>query len=175
MQTSGAAGHAAFPAPATEEPTTAEEAMMSAMISLGRRLRPRLPGDAVDFSALPLLKTLQLHGPMRISALAGLLQLDASTVSRHARQLETRGLIARTGDPDDGRASQVTVSEHGVECLVRHAGRRQELIASVLADWPAEDREQLRVLLARFDQDLSRAAAPSPTAPAPPRPLQENP
>lgn len=174
MQTSGEAGRGALPRPGTEEPATAEEAMMSAMISLGRRLRPRLPGDAVDFSALPLLKTLQLHGPMRISTLAGLLQLDASTVSRHARQLETRGLIARTGDPDDGRASRVTVSEHGVGCLVRHAGRRQELIASVLAGWSAEDREQLRVLLTRFDQDLSRSGLPGPTAPVPSR-LQETP
>lgn len=155
------------------EPGTAEEAVMTAMVSLGRRLRPRLPGDEVDFSALPLLKTLHLSGPMRISALAGMLELDASTVSRHARHLEDLGLLERTGDPDDGRASQVTVSEHGLACLQRHAGRRQQLIASVLADWSAEDREQLRVLLARFHHDLSRADWPSLCQTTHPRTPQE--
>jgi DNA-binding MarR family transcriptional regulator len=134
---------------------------MTAMISLGRRLRPRLPGDEVDFSAVPLLKTLQRHGPMRISALAGMLELDASTVSRQARHLESRGLIARTGDPDDGRASQVTVSEEGAACLERHTARRRELIGSILADWSAEDREQLRSLLTRFQDDLDKADWPT--------------
>ena len=143
------------------EPRSAEEAVMTAMISLGRRLRSRLPGDEVDFAAVPLLKTLHRHGSMRTSALAGLLDLDASTVSRQARHLESRGLLARTGDPDDKRASQVAVSAAGAACLERHTGRRRELIGSILADWSAEDRERLRALLSRFQDDLDGADWPA--------------
>ncbi len=57
---------------------------MSLMMALGRRVRQRQPGDMVDFSAFPILKVLSHQGPMRLSALAQTLGLDASTVSRHA-------------------------------------------------------------------------------------------
>src|ERR671921_1748667 len=98
-------------------PETAEDALMSLMMALGRRLRQRQPGDVVDYSSFPLLKLLSHQGPMRLSALAAVLGLDASTVSRHARQLEDRGLIERTEDPHDGRASRVAISEAGNTCL----------------------------------------------------------
>ena len=128
---------------------------MLAMLTLGRRMRHRVAGDPLDLSALPVLKALQQHGPMRLSALAAELGLDASTISRHVRQLEDRGLIERTGDPDDGRASRVGVSEHGLSCLEQGANARRALIAQVLHDWPDEDREQLRQLLTRFHNDLT--------------------
>ncbi len=137
------------------EPATAEEAVMLAMMSLGRRMRHRAPGDQIDFSAWPVLKTLVHNGPMRLSALAAELGLDASTVSRHARQLEDRGLLERTDDPDDGRASRVAVSEHGVACLEQGAQARRAVIAAVLDAWDDRDREQLRVLLTRFYTDLN--------------------
>ena len=110
-------------------PETAEDALMSLMMALGRRMRQRQPGDVIDYSAFPILKLLTHQGPMRLSALAQVLGLDASTVSRHARQLEDRGLLERTEDPDDGRASRVAVSEHGSACL-----------AQALRDPPARDQ-----------------------------------
>jgi DNA-binding MarR family transcriptional regulator len=134
---------------------TAEDAVMALMMGLGRRMRQRLPGDEIDFTALPLLKTLHHHGPMRLSSLAAELNLDASTVSRQARHLEDRGLLERTDDPDDGRASRVMVSAQGSTCLEKGASARRELVARVLDHWPDEDREQLRVLLNRLNDDLS--------------------
>ena len=131
---------------------------MLTMMTLGRRMRHRAPGDTVDFSALPVLKALQWHGPMRLSALAAELDLDASTVSRHARQLEDRGLLERTEDPDDGRASRVAVSAHGTTCLENGAQARRAMIATVLDDWDDADREQLRLLLTRFFNDLNAPA-----------------
>lgn len=137
------------------EPATAEEAVLTAMMSLGRRLRQRFADDQIDFSSLPLLKTLQCDGPLRLSVLATRLELDASTVSRHVRHLEDRGLLVRADDPEDRRASRVTVSERGKACLEEAAKTRRAMIASVLDHWTDDDREQLRVLLTRFQGDLS--------------------
>src|SRR5919107_1359087 len=114
MQTSSTALTEPIPAP-----ETTEDALMSLMMALGRRVRQRQPGDMIDYAAFPLLKLLSHQGPMRLSGLASVLGLDASTVSRHARQLEDRGLLERTGDPDDGRASPIAVSTHGAACLTR--------------------------------------------------------
>src|SRR6476659_8079711 len=143
MQTS--IPHLAEPIPA---PETAEDALMSLMMALGRRLRQKQPGDAVDFSAFPILKLLSHQGPMRVSVLAQVLGLDASTVSRHAKQLEDRGLLERTDDPDDRRASRMTVSTAGTECLAKGFEARRGVISHALDGWTDEERETLRGLLA---------------------------
>ena len=142
-------------------PDTAEDALMSLMMALGRQLRQRQPGDAIDYSAFPVLKVLSHQGPMRLSALASALGLDASTVSRHARQLEDRGLLERTGDPDDGRASRVAVSTLGVACLAQGFETRRRLLTHALDGWTDEERETLRTLLHRLVQDLTTQPAPA--------------
>ncbi len=128
---------------------------MVAMMTLGRRMRQRLPGERLDVSALPLLRALNENGPMRLSALACQLELDASTVSRHAQHLESSGLLDRTDDPDDGRARRITLSALGRDCLEEGIARRREMVAQVLAHWTDEDREHLRVLLTRLHADLT--------------------
>lgn len=137
---------------------------MLALTSVGRRMRQRFPGEQLDFSALFLLTNLLHRGPMRLSALAAQLELDASTVSRHARHLEDRGLLERTGDPDDGRASRVMLSEHGRTCLEEGAARRRALIGQVLDRWSDADREQLRMLLTRLHHDLVHPHEPQENA-----------
>lgn len=149
MQTSSTALTEPIPAP-----ETAEDALMSLMMALGRRVRQRQPGDAIDYSAFPILKLLSHQGPMRLSGLASVLGLDASTVSRHARQLEDRGLIERTEDPDDGRASRVAISEMGNTCLAKGFETRRQLMTHALDGWTDEERETLRTLLHRLVQTL---------------------
>ncbi|HSE71858.1 MAG TPA: MarR family transcriptional regulator [Nocardioidaceae bacterium] len=146
------------------EPETAEEAVMLAMLSVGKRMRQRQPGEELELSGLAVLKTLLHQGPMRLSVLAAQLELDASTVSRHARHLEDRGLLERAGDPDDGRASRVALTASGRECLEKGAARRRAMIGRVLDGWSAEDREQLRVLLSRLYLDLSTPQHPQENA-----------
>ena len=119
---------------------------MLAMARLGKRLRQRTAGD-LDFSTFILLKTVAHLGPMRLSALAAELDLDASTVSRHVKSLEDRGLLARTGDPDDGRAFRVALSDDGNARIEEAAAHRRELIGSLVGDWSDQDREDLRRLL----------------------------
>jgi DNA-binding MarR family transcriptional regulator len=135
-------------------PETAEDALMSLMMALGRRMRQRQPGDEIDYSAFPLLKLLSHQGPMRLSTLAAVLGLDASTVSRHARQLEDRGLLERTLDPDDRRASRVAVSEQGNACLAKGFETRKQLMTHALDGWTDEERDTLRTLLDRLVQTL---------------------
>jgi DNA-binding MarR family transcriptional regulator len=140
---------------AYDEPATAEDAVMVTLARLGRRMRQRMPGEELDFPAILLLKAL-LPGPLRLSSLAAALDLDASTVSRQVRHLEDRGLLERTSDPDDGRASQVALSAEGRIRLEHGARRRRDLVGQLLEDWPDADREQLRTLLSRLLGELDQ-------------------
>ena len=136
------------------EPATAEEAVLMATIRVGRRMRQRLPGEELEFSLIALLKALAHRGALRLTDLAAVLDLDASTVSRHVRTLEERGLVARTTDPDDGRATRLALTDDGRERLEAGAARRRALIAELLEDWTPEDRETLRRLLTRLADDV---------------------
>ena len=136
------------------EPETAEDAVMSLM-ALGRRLRQRQPGDLIDYSSFPILKLLSHQGPMRLSAVAQVLGLDASTVSRHVKQLEDRGLLERTSDPDDRRASRIALADAGHRTLGDHFARRKDLITNALEGWSDADRDSLRTLLDRLNQEVT--------------------
>ena len=140
-----------------ESPATAEDAVMGTLMTLGRRMRARMPNDTLDFSVVPILKVLGTCGAMRLSSLASVLELDASTVSRHVKQLEDHGFLHRTSDPDDGRASQIAVTDAGRAALLEHVSRRKALIAAALESWDAADREALRSILDRFNHEMSKA------------------
>lgn len=160
MQSSTPLVETAGPAPTVSdrvpEPASVEDALMAAMARIGKRLRQRTAGDEsdVDFPTFILLKTVAHLGPMRLSALAAELSLDASTVSRHVKSLEDAGLLERSTDPDDGRAFQVALSPEGTARIEAAGARRRELIGSLLADWNDQDREDLRRLLHQLTLSL---------------------
>ncbi|QNN51644.1 MarR family winged helix-turn-helix transcriptional regulator [Nocardioides mesophilus] len=138
----------------TPEPATVEDAVMLALVRVGQRLRQRLPGEDLEFTSIPLLKALQHRGPLRVSTLAEHLHLDASTVSRHVRSLEDRGMLERATDPDDGRASRVAISALGLSRVEAGSARRRALLGEAIAAWDDTDRETLRRLLYRLASDI---------------------
>jgi DNA-binding MarR family transcriptional regulator len=140
-----------------ESPATAEDAVMGTLIALGRRMRQKMADDTLDFSLVPILKVLAGCGPLRLSSLAANLELDASTVSRHVKQLEEHGYLGRTIDPDDGRASRIALTDAGRVALDQHIARRKALIAAALDDWSDSDRESLRTILDRLNRRLVNA------------------
>ena len=124
--------------------------MLYALMTIGRLLRQRIQGDGLDPGTFWLLKGLAAHGAMRVTELAALANLDASTVSRHVQQMHRAGLIDRTQDPDDGRAQRVALSDQGRQLLERGLAHRRALLAQSLEDWDQHDIETFEALLTRF-------------------------
>ncbi len=93
-------------------------------------------------------------GPMRSSALADLVQSDPSTVSRQVAALVRDGLVERHADPDDGRASLLTVTDLGLARHARHVEQRDRHYREMLAGWSAADRERFARYLDRFTTDF---------------------
>ena len=67
----------------------------------------------VDRAGYLALRTLRRLGPQRTNALAGALQLDASTVTRQVNALVAGGLVERRPDPADGRSSILALTSAG--------------------------------------------------------------
>ena len=101
-----------------------------------------------------LLHQVDRHAPVRASDLAELSGHDASTISRHLRTLEDSGLVLRSPDPDDRRASLLTVTPDG-RAFLDHAVRvRTALLAEATATWDADDVATLTRLLHHLATDL---------------------
>jgi DNA-binding MarR family transcriptional regulator len=146
--------------PATVEPPDLDQAadIGSAILQLVRlygSIRARVTsGPDGDLSPLFLLVKLAHHGPSRASDLAEQMCADPSTVSRQVSSLVKSGLIERRADPADGRASILVPTELGMHRIRDHEQRRGATVWPVIADWPAQDRDDLLRLISKYTDGI---------------------
>ncbi|MEV0429186.1 MarR family transcriptional regulator [Micromonospora sp. NPDC050495] len=142
--------------------------MHTATRELGTRLQELLTG-------VRLLKQRRSHHqPAVPPGLVGLLRqidgcqardlaersrLDPSTVSRAVATLVADGLVERTADPDDRRASRLTLTEAGRTALADTEDWYGRVLAGALADWTPDEVTAFSVALGRFTRDLEVALA----------------
>lgn len=67
----------------------------------------------VRASQLTMLVAIGLAGEVRSSALADMLDIEASTASRNLSRLRQQGWIASAADPEDGRGTVVRLTQSG--------------------------------------------------------------
>jgi DNA-binding MarR family transcriptional regulator len=113
-------------------------------------------GESVDRAGYWLLVRLSREAPMRLSELADTVELDLSTVSRQMRDLVAIGLVVKVPDPDDGRASLLSMSERGWAVLEAVSEARRQALAEVISDWSDEERTALTRGLLRLEDGLHR-------------------
>jgi DNA-binding MarR family transcriptional regulator len=113
-----------------------------AVTRLARRLRQEAGADFGP-SQTAALATVERHGPLSPSELAEIERIRRPTVTRIVRHLEQAGLIERVIDPQDGRASILSVTAEGRALLRRLRERKTAYLAKRLAALDAEDRRTL--------------------------------
>ena len=118
-------------------------------------------GESVDRAGYWLLVRLSTQAPVRLSELADTVELDLSTVSRQMRDLVAIGLVLKVPDPDDGRASLLSLSERGRAVLDAVSYARQQALAEVIGGWSEEERTALTQGLSRLEEGLHRVREPS--------------
>lgn len=113
----------------------------------------RHPQGAAHMLLLPLA----VHGAMRSTTLAESTHTDPSTISRHVSLLMSEGLVERQADQRDGRASLLVLTEQGRERVAQMRRGRDDMVAGLVADWPAPDVQALGELLGRFNNAFETA------------------
>ena len=111
-------------------PTPVETAarLRLAIVRTARRLRQEA-GDELTPSTAAALGTIERRGPLAPSELAEIERVKRPTITRVLARLEEAGLVERTGDPADGRASLVSITRQGVELLRRVRTRKNAYLA----------------------------------------------
>ena len=115
-------------------------------------------GESIDQQSHQTLRHLLAWGPMRPTALSEMLATGASHVSKIVRRLETDGLVARSMDPADRRATLISLTEAGEAAARGVYALGDRMISEVLEGWSAADIDQYTTLTERFVKDAITSA-----------------
>ena len=116
----------------------------------------------------------QIHelGPVRIGDLALADHTSQPTMTTQVRRLEEHGWAERSADPEDARASLITITALGSEILAGARRSRAEALRPVIDALTPADRDRLRdavdVLRAVVERRDLAAAARRPRRQSPP-------
>ena len=109
--------------------------------------REVLAGSGIHIGEWRLICLLNEHGEANHSRISQRLALDPGRTSRLLKAAEKKGLVRRTTDPTDGRASIFELTPHSIEAL----GRLWPLANAVASDFhrqfAADELEQLNTML----------------------------
>jgi DNA-binding MarR family transcriptional regulator len=109
----------------------------------------------LDRSAYGIMCRLADEGPQRLGLLASAFGLDPSTITRQVQALEKADLVRRRPDEEDRRASILDLTEEGRSVLAHTRAYRRQRLEEMLADWPAEDRDEFARLLTRANESIT--------------------
>jgi DNA-binding MarR family transcriptional regulator len=128
-------------------------------ISTGReaaRIRAERAGLTLSRPAISILASLRKAGPVRLSSLARLTDLEAPLISREIRELVAAGYVDRDPDPTDGRAGIVALTPAGDAAYQAYRAATDAIVAETFTEWSAGDLRTLRILLERVATDFAR-------------------
>jgi DNA-binding MarR family transcriptional regulator len=95
-----------------------------------------------------IISLLDEHGPLGITQLADLDRCSQPTMSAAVAQLVENGWVTRKPNPDDARATVVTMSDTGRDELLRVRRRYGERVAALVAQHPDLTTEDVATAVA---------------------------
>jgi DNA-binding MarR family transcriptional regulator len=148
-------------ADATATATNVDQVAAALRVSIGllvRRLRQIPVGSELTLSETSALARLDRGGPTTPGALAKQEQISPQSMGATLAALQTRGLIERAPDPDDGRRAVMSITDAGRALLrSRRDAKAQQLARALTADFTPEELGRLQAitpLLERLAQSI---------------------
>jgi DNA-binding MarR family transcriptional regulator len=132
------------------------------------------PQSAIPAGMVGVLATIEaMTGEMTTDATAGChgkdlavrSALDPSTVSRAVAALVRLGMVRRTADPTDGRASYLALTDAGQASLSATTRWYDDLLADALTGWSPQELATFATMLRRFSDDVLSHLDTRPTPP----------
>jgi DNA-binding MarR family transcriptional regulator len=119
-----------------------------------KRAKVPLPASAVS-----ILRWLDRHHTLTVSALAEILGLHPSTVSTQLRPLIEQGLAVRSADPHDRRVVSLSLTPSGRDACARLRQDMHDGWGQILSSWSGGDKRRLADLVQRAHRDMESAIA----------------
>lgn len=120
------------------------------------RLR-RAAASTVDPLDIGLLQLAAERGAVRPTEVAEHLDVNPSSVTRHARVLVESGQLTVSADPADGRASLIRLTDAGRARLQQIFENGVAAYAALLEGWSEQDIEAFTAYLERLNEAIQAA------------------
>jgi DNA-binding MarR family transcriptional regulator len=114
---------------------------------LGRILTERLGRHGDSMPRFRLLIELAQHGPLRLTELANRVGASQGPTSAHIELLTRDGLVERTADPDDKRATRLAATSVGRDRARAWLNDYETVADDLFATLTHDQRLQLRAIL----------------------------
>lgn len=103
----------------------------------------------MNLKQVTMLAALRDQGELPQTTLCNMMKLTQNTVVTWLNELEDAGYVQRIRDPEDRRKHNVAVTEAGSAALERAETELRKLEDDVLSGLSADERTQLRKLMAK--------------------------
>lgn len=111
--------------------------------SVGRLNRRIRAASVLTPGQISALSTIVTSGPIRPGDIARAERVAAPTVTRILADLESKGFVQRTADPDDGRSFFVSSTDEGVDAIMQARAERAERVLAVFDELTDDQVERL--------------------------------
>jgi DNA-binding MarR family transcriptional regulator len=108
----------------------------------------------LTLSQFHLLKLMAFNGQHQLNQIAEFLGVSPPAATKNIDKLEGLGLVIRTRDRDDRRATLLSVSHKGRRLVQRYEELKLQRLKPVLAAFRPEELESLADLMERFAVEL---------------------
>jgi DNA-binding MarR family transcriptional regulator len=153
------------PASAPPDRSTAAGALDPLAVGLEERVTAlwwlisrNAPSD-LSRSAAATLGRLREDGPQRIGALAAGESVTQPTMTCVIQRLERDELVQRSPDPEDARATRISITPAGIDALDQRATQRATVLAPHLGRLSTQERRALADALDAIDTLMTEAGS----------------
>lgn len=113
----------------------------------------------ISQSRLELLTLLYQVDEISQSDLQKKVNIDGAAITRHVKQLETKGMVSRRRKPEDNRITLVKLSNQGRERIESYKKEKERFMEEMLVNISTEERNVLLHLLSQMKKNIENIKA----------------
>ncbi len=132
------------------DPESAPARLSLVIARLNRRLTTAQGG--LSHGLLSALGVVAKLGSVRPADLAAYEMVSAPSITRVIAELESRGLMVRSADPDDGRAFRLEVTPAGTQAILTARAARTRALQDLLHVLDADDKATIKAALPALEK-----------------------
>ncbi|WP_277587080.1 MarR family winged helix-turn-helix transcriptional regulator [Psychrobacillus antarcticus] len=137
-------------------PISNHEQILYLLKGLNNQISPKFERcTGISSSRYELLHQLYETDEINQSTLQRAVNIDSAAITRHLKQLETKGMVTRRRNPNDNRVIFVRLTEEGRKQIVGYKKEKINFVDQMLHDFKTEELETLSDMLTRMQNNIS--------------------
>ena len=132
-----------------------QEQILHLFKGLNNQISPKFERcTGISASRYELLHQLYQTDEINQSTLQKVVNIDGAAITRHLKQLEADGMVARRRNPADNRVIFVSLTEEGREKIIGYRKENAGFVQQMLQDFTPEEVEALAGMLSRMQHNI---------------------